>query len=155
LLTWLYFLWDHVPVSRCPGQRGSFITAFQRGSEITAAEPWQDGTRRPYGVRVKFNTGTVLNVSITAVTPPGEDFKQPEQPLTGAPPAEVPVPEPYDGGKVTPLRAEAYLAALLNNTGNPEMARAYAYSARETPPMNPGLGVDFHNGGKAHMLIDA
>lgn len=129
------------------------ITAFRRGSEVAAVEPWQDGTTRPYGVQVKFSTGAVLRVSITAVTPPGENFKEPEAPVTAEPPAEVPVPEPYEGGKPSPQRAELYLAALLNNSGNPEVARTYAYSARETPPMNPGLGVDFHNGGKAHMLI--
>lgn len=131
------------------------ITAFQRGSEVAAVEPWQDGTRRPYGVQVRFNTGTVFRVSITAVTPPGESFKEAEVPVEGAPPAEVPVPDLYDGGKVTPKRAELYLAALLNNTGSAEIVDTFAYSNRETPPMNPGLGVNFHNGGKAHMLISA
>lgn len=131
------------------------ITAFQRGTEVAAVEPWQDGTRRPYGVQVKFNTGTTMRVSITAVTPPGEKFTDPEVPVEVAPPAEVSVPDLYDGGKVTPLRTEAYLAALLNNAGSPEIARTYAYSARDTPPMNPGLGVEFHGGGKAHMLISA
>lgn len=129
------------------------ITAFRRGSEVAAVEPWQDGTRRPYGVQVKFNTGTAFRLSITAVTPPGENFKEQEVPVTAEPPAEVPVPNLYDGGKVTPQRAELYLAALLNNTGSPEIAETFAYSNRETPPMNPGLGVNFHNGGKAHMLI--
>lgn len=129
------------------------ITAFKRGSEVAAVEPWQDGTRRPYGVRVKFNTGATLNVSITAVTPPGESFKEQEVPVEVEPPAEVPVPDLYDAGKVTPQRAELYLAALLNNTGSPEIVDTFAYSDRETPPMNAGLGVNFHNGGKAHMLI--
>lgn len=131
------------------------ITAFQRGTEVAAVEPWQDGTRRPYGVRVRFNTGTTMRVSITAVTPPGEKFTDPEAPVEAAPPAEVTIPDLYDGGKVTPQRAEAYLAALLNNAGNPEIEETFAYSNRETPPMNPGLGVNFHNGGKAHMLISA
>lgn len=131
------------------------ITAFQRGSEVAAVEPWQDGTRRPYGVQVRFNTGATFRVSITAVTPPGESFKASEVPVEAAPPAEVPVPDLYDAGKVTPQRAELYLAALLNNTGSPEIAEAFAYSDRDTPPMNPGLGVSFHNGGKAHMLISA
>jgi hypothetical protein len=131
------------------------ITAFQRGSEVAAVEPWQDGTRRPYGVQVRFNVGTTLRVSITAVTPPGESFKAPEVPVEAEPPAEIPVPDLYDGGKVTPQRAELYLAALLANTGSPEIAETFAYSNRETPPMNAGLGVNFHNGGKAHMLISA
>lgn len=131
------------------------VTAFQRGSEVSAAEPWQDGTKRPYGVRVKFNTGTVFHVSITTVTPPGENFQKSESPVTAEPPAEIPVPDLYDAGKVTPHRAELYLAALLNNAGNPEVAETFAYSDRETPPMNAGLGVNFHNGGKAHMLIAA
>lgn len=129
------------------------ITAFRRGGEVAAAEPWQEGTTRPYGVRVEFGTGAVIHVSLTAVPPPGENFCEPEAPVTAEPPSQVAVPELYEGGKPTPQRAELYLAALLNNSGNPEVARTYAYSARETPPMNPGLGVDFHNGGKAHMLI--
>jgi hypothetical protein len=129
------------------------IKAFQKGSEIAAVEPWQDGTRRPYGVQVKFNTGATLRASITAVTPPGEKFSEPEAPVEAAPPAEVPVPDLYEGGKVTPRRAELYLAALLNNAGSPEISQTYAYSARDNPPQNPGLGVEFHGGGKAHMLI--
>lgn len=129
------------------------ITAFRRGSEVADVEPWQDGTKRPYGVRVKFASGTVFHVSITAVTPPGDKFAEPETPVTADPPGEVPVPSM--SGAVTPQRAETYLAALLNNTGNPEVARTYAYSARDTPSMNPGLGVDFHNGGKVHLLIAA
>lgn len=129
------------------------IKAFGRGTEVAAVEPWQDGTRRPYGVQVRFNTGTTLNVSITAVTPPGERFTEPEVPVEAAPPVEVAVPDLYEAGKVTPKRAERYLAALLANAGSSEVAEAFAYSDRETPPMNPGLGVNFHNGGKAHMLI--
>jgi hypothetical protein len=131
------------------------MTAFQRGPEVSSVEPWQDGTNRPYGVQVRFNAGTVMRLSITAVSATGEKYSEPEEPVTATPPGEIPLPDLFDGGKITPQRAELYLAALLNNSGSPEIAGTYAYSARETPAMYPGLGVDFHSGGKAHMLITA
>lgn len=129
------------------------VTAFQRGPEVAAVEPWQDGTNRPFGVQVRFTAGTVVRLSITAVSATGEKYGEPEHPVTAAPPAEIPLPDLFDGGKITPQRAEKYLAALLNNSGDPEVAETYAYSARETPAMYPGVGVNFHSGGKAHMLL--
>ncbi|WNI17074.1 hypothetical protein [Actinacidiphila sp. ITFR-21] len=104
---------------------------------------------------MKFSAGAVMRLSITAVSPAGEKDSEPEVPIAAAPPGEIPLPDPFEGGKITPQRAERYLAAPPSNSGSPETAGTYAYSARETAAVHPGLGVNSYSGGKAHMLITA
>ncbi|MFD7164744.1 hypothetical protein [Streptomyces violascens] len=57
-----------------------------------------------------------------------------------------------DTGKVSPLRAEAHLTAVLTNAGSPEIAEVYGYSHRpgQPPAQNPGLGVILHNGARLY-----
>lgn len=105
------------------------------------AETWSDGTKRPSGMRIKLPNGTEVRHALTRVRVPDEDLDAPEEPVLGDPPPELPVPSPS-----TPAE---YLAAVLANSGNQEMARVWVYESAE----RPGLGVEFHSGAKIHMLL--
>lgn len=130
------------------------IDAFRRGSEIKSAEPWQEERKRPYGVKVQFQTGAELWLAITVQSADGEKYSEPEKPVQAEPPAQVATPDPYAGaGKVSVKKAELHLAALLENAGSPEARSAYAYSAADEQSQHRGLGVRFHSGARAYMLV--
>ncbi|KIZ16868.1 hypothetical protein [Streptomyces natalensis] len=122
--------------------------------EVQRAVPWQEGGVRPYGVQVTFLTGAELWLGVMAQAAPGESYDEPEVPVTAEPPAEVAVPELLEGGKVTPLSAEAYIAAVLTNSGSAEIKRAYGYSEGATmtrPTSAPGVGLEFHSAGRGFL----
>jgi len=122
-----------------------------KAPEVTRTEVWQEGTTRPYGVQVTFVTGAEMWCGVVAAAPPGGYS---DKPTTDVPRAEQPVPELLQGGKITPLTAEAYIAATLNNAGNSEIKRVYAYSAGATPTSptaHPGVGLEFHDGGRGFL----
>ncbi|GAA3727192.1 hypothetical protein [Streptomyces tremellae] len=121
---------------------------------ITSAEPWQDD--RPFGLHLRFTEGSELWVAITAALAPGERGDDPEAPVQADAPTAVAVPDLYESGKISPARAEQYIAAVLNNAGCTEMDRAYAYGANgETgqASVHPGVGVIFHNGARAFLVF--
>ncbi|MFF3547060.1 hypothetical protein ACFYXD_35145 [Streptomyces platensis] len=125
-----------------------------KAPEVQRAEVWQEGTIRPFGVQVTFVTGSEMWLGVMAQAAPGESYDQPEKSVTDAPPAEVAVPELLQGGKVTPASAEAYIAAVLNNSGCPEIKRTYAYSEGATPTRptaHPGVGIEFHSKGRGFL----
>jgi hypothetical protein len=124
------------------------VEALSAAPEITAAEPWTDD--RPYGIHVRFNQGSELWAAITGALASGERHDSPDTPVAGDPPAQVPVPELYDGGQISPTRAEQYIAATLTNSGNPELRTVYPYGP---DAKNPGVGVTFHNGARAFILF--
>ncbi|MFD7661034.1 hypothetical protein [Streptomyces sp. NPDC059788] len=133
------------------------IETLTKAPDVQAAEAWQEGVQRPFGVRVVFSSGAQLWVAVMCQMPPGHSWEEPEVPVTGEPPSDVPVPDLYEGGKVSPLRAEAYLAAVLANSGSAEIARTYGYSDGATstrPTAHPGTGVVFHSGGRGFLLFE-
>ncbi|WP_329127222.1 hypothetical protein [Streptomyces sp. NBC_01465] len=115
------------------------LTALAKGPDIQAVEPWSNTVERPMGL------------ALTTVAAPGQKLDQTEIPVTGEKPAEIPLPDLYEDGKISPARAELYLAALLTNGGSEELLRASGYSGRPVPAMHPGVGVEFHSGGKANL----
>lgn len=130
------------------------VETLNKAPEVQRAEPWQEGTVRPFGVQVTFVTGAEMWLGVMAAAAPGENYDQPEVPVTAEPPAEVPVPELLQGGKVTPLSAEAYIAAVLTNSGSAEINRVYGYSEGATPTRptaHPGVGLEFHSTGKGFL----
>lgn len=135
-----------------PQRLMDFVTnAMSNAPEVQKAHPWQEGTTRPYGVQITFATGAEMWCGVVAAAPPGGYS---EKPTTEAPPAEIAVPDLLQGGKVTPLTAEAFIAATLNNAGNDEIKRVYAYSAGATPTSptaHPGVGLEFHDGGRGFL----
>ncbi|MFH9426028.1 hypothetical protein [Streptomyces sp. NPDC017529] len=133
------------------------VETLAKAPDVQHAEAWQEGTKRPYGVHVVFSSGAQLWAAAVCQMPPGHNFDEPEVPVTGEPPADGPVPDLYEGGKVSPLRAEAYLAAVLGNSGSAEIVRAYGYSDGATttrPTAHPGVGVVFHSGGRGFLLFE-
>lgn len=68
----------------------------------------------------------------------------------GEAPAEVPLPDLFDNGKVSPARAAEYLAAAFTNSRNTEILSVAAYGPEN---YNPGFGVRFHNGARAFNVI--
>jgi hypothetical protein len=130
------------------------VDTLGKAPEVTRAEPWQEGTSRPAGVHITFATGSELWLAVTGGGRPGEDYDRPEVPVTDAPPAEIPVPELLQSGKITPTSAEAYIAAVLNNSGCNEIKRTYAYSggaAPTQPTAHPGVGIHFHSDAKGFL----
>lgn len=113
-----------------------------------AAEPWEESTRRPYGVCVTLPSGARLWHAITAQARPGDDYSGPEEPVVKDAPAPLPVPE-IGTGRVPVPRLELYLAALINNGGSGEIEAVYGYSDRPTPPTTPGYGVRFWSEARA------
>lgn len=130
------------------------VDTLGKAPEVQRTEAWQEGATRPTGVHVTFATGSELWIAVTGGGQPGEDYDKPEVPVTDAPPAEIPVPDLLQNGKVTPLSAEAYIAAVLSNSGNTEIKRTYAYSAGATatsPTAHPGVGIEWHSGAKSFL----
>ncbi|MGY5127289.1 hypothetical protein [Streptomyces nigrescens] len=130
------------------------VDTLGKAPEVQRAEAWQEGTVRPAGVHVTFATGSELWIAVTGGGRPGEDYDKPEVPVTDEPPAEIAVPDLLQNGKITPLSAEAYIAAVLSNSGNTEIKRTYAYSAGATPTSptaHPGVGVEFHSDAKGFL----
>ena len=83
---------------------------------IAAVDAWNDGTVRPFGLKVTLASGAQVWPAITAVAAPGENYDQPETPVTGEPPAQLPAPA-LDG-KVPMTAVEQLLASALAASGN-------------------------------------
>ncbi len=114
------------------------------------AEPWTEGDRRPYGVKVGLPSGAEVWHAITVQSPDGERYDQDEQPVEKDAPEPVAVPE-LGAGRMRLADVERHLAALLTNTGSPEIVKCWTYSDREQPATTPGLGVEFWSGGRAFL----
>ncbi|RBM04530.1 hypothetical protein [Streptomyces sp. PT12] len=112
------------------------------------AEPWNEKSKRPYGVKVRLASGAEVWHAITTQSRDGDDFERPEEPVEKDAPEPVAVPE-LGAGRVRLLDVERHLVALLTNAGSTEMARVYGYSDREQPGRSPGFGVEFHSGARA------
>jgi hypothetical protein len=124
--------------------------ALAKAPDVQAVDAWDRGAEHLYGWQITFTSGARIWAGLTTVTPPGDKDDQPEIPVTGDAPAEVPYPDLYTNGKTTPRVCAQYLAAALANSGNAEIAKTEAY-AEDT--QNPGVGVVFHSGGRAHCLF--
>lgn len=115
------------------------------------AESWQADVRRPHGIKVTLPSGSQIYHAITTQSAEGDKADQPEKPVEGEAPPPVAVPDA--GGKVTIADAERLLAAVLQNSGNPEIAETYSYSGRETPSVHPGFGINFHSGARIYCVF--
>ncbi|MFF9074933.1 hypothetical protein ACF1FX_27050 [Streptomyces sp. NPDC014646] len=130
------------------------VETLLKAPDVGDVAPWQDD-HRPFGIRIAFSSGAQLWVAITAAAL-SDDYDRPEVPVLDVPPTEVPVPDVYEDGKITPARAEQYLAAVLTNSGSAEIRRVYGYTTGERatdPSHNPGLGMEFHSNSKIFMLF--
>ncbi|MFD9792112.1 hypothetical protein ACFWXK_14300 [Streptomyces sp. NPDC059070] len=124
--------------------------ALAKGPDIQAVDPWSRNAAHLMGWVITFSSGARIWVGLTTTAAPGDKDDQKEIPVTGDAPTEVPYPELYADGKITPTRAQAYLAAALTNSGSTEISRAYPYSDTN---QHPGLGVIFHSEARASLLF--
>lgn len=128
------------------------MKALAQAPDVRTVEPWNEGTKRPFGVKIEFTTGAQIWHAITYTMAPGEKMSEPEAPpVEGEAPAEVPWPALIQGGKIDIRASEQYLVAAILNAGNAEVADASGYSS-PTPAMYPGFRVDFHNGSKVFCV---
>ncbi|MCR8946045.1 hypothetical protein NW249_28455 [Streptomyces sp. OUCMDZ-4982] len=128
------------------------VEALAKAPDVKSVDPWQEDSR-PFGVHIMFMSGAQIWAAITATAAPGEDYKQPENPVVYEAPAEVAYPDLYDDGKVTPQLAEKYLAAALTNSGSGEIAAVYAYTVKDPATAHPGVGVQFHSEARIQLLF--
>lgn len=124
------------------------------GPDITAVEEWQGDGAPVSGFVVTFATGSRLWLQVTGGPAPGASAGAPDTAASEPTPEHVPLPALFDDtGKASPQRAEAYLSAVLTNTGSSEIATVYGYSHRpgQPPAHNPGLAVTLHNGARLYV----
>ncbi|MEV6048345.1 hypothetical protein [Streptomyces xanthochromogenes] len=123
------------------------------GPDITGVEPWQGDDAPAYGIAVTFSSGSRLWLQITGGLAPGTQTGQATTAASGAVLEPVALPALFDEtGTVSPLRAEAYLAAAFTHTDSTEIAQVYGYSSRPgQPAQHPGLGVILRNGARLYM----
>ncbi|WP_411082067.1 hypothetical protein [Streptomyces sp. cmx-18-6] len=126
--------------------------ALAKAPDVKSVDPWQEPDR-PFGIHIVFMSGAQIWAAITATAAPGEDYDQPENPVSYEAPAEVGYPELYEDGKVTPQQAEKYLAAAFTNSGSPEIASVYAYTVKDPATSHPGLGLKFHSEARIQFLF--
>ncbi|WP_433225670.1 hypothetical protein [Actinomadura formosensis] len=134
------------------------ITYALRGPAVTR-RPFQTGAGSVTRARVTrqqedicdcpdVRTGAKIAVQwVRTSASGGEDQDQPEEPVTGEPPASVTLPELPASGRV-PLRlVEEHLAALITGGGSNEIRAVERKSVRADPGPRPcGLTVHMHSG---------
>jgi hypothetical protein len=126
------------------------LEALAKAPDVQSADPWQGNAEHLRGVHVTFATGAQLWFGITAAAAPGDKWEGPEVPVEGNALADVQYPDLYESGKVTPARAQEYLAAAIVNAGSREIAKVYSY---DSEAKHPGFGVIFHSGARAFCLL--
>ncbi|TXS30715.1 hypothetical protein EAO71_20165 [Streptomyces sp. ms191] len=126
------------------------LSALAAAPDVQSAQPWDRGAEHLRGIHVTLTTGAQFWIGVTAAAASGDKWEGPEIPVEGEPPAEIPYPELFEGGKATPERAQAYFAAAIANSGSKEIASADRYSSEA---QYPGFGVIFHSGAQAFCLF--
>ncbi|MFF8656842.1 hypothetical protein [Streptomyces huasconensis] len=122
--------------------------ALAKAPDIQAVDTWEG---RAFGLHITFTTGSQIWAGMTFAAAPGDKGDGPETPVHGETPAEVPMPELFKDGKVSPTGAEVYLAAALTNAHCDEVESAYPYGSEAK---NSGVGLRFHSGARAFILFE-
>ncbi|MER8118988.1 hypothetical protein [Streptomyces sp. NPDC094031] len=118
-----------------------------KGADITSAERWADNSR-PSGLVITFSSGARLWTGVTTAN--AESFASTASAAV-APSDAPPPPALFDSaGKITPIRAEQYLAAVLTAARAPEITSAYSYSST-APRRHPGIGIHLADGTRAFL----
>lgn len=117
---------------------------------ITGVQRFADAgiTTRPCGHVITLRTGATVAVQwVRTSASGGEDQSQPEQPVTGEPPAPVTLPELPASGRVPLTLVEEHLAALITNGGSAEVRAVERKSTRpDAGPRPCGLTIHMHSG---------
>lgn len=90
------------------------------------------------GTRIELAAGPQIYVQWVSTSPPKGAGKlgESDEVVTGPPPAVVKVPDLATSGRLRTGDIEQHLAALVNNTGHPELRDVNGYS------QHPSLGSD-------------
>lgn len=122
---------------------------------ITQVQTFADaGIRdKPCGHVVRLRTGATIAVQwVRTSASGGEDQSQPEEPVTGEPPAPVEVPDLPASGKVPLTLVEAHLAALILGAANPEV-RAVERTSQRPDGGKCGVNVHMHSGATVYAVF--
>lgn len=132
------------------------LDLLEKQPQVTAVQTVEESgySRHPYGLVVTYATGARVLLQIIATTAPGDSLGKPEQVMEGDAPAEQPVPELVDGGRVRLDRVDQHLAALVANSGSREVASVEAFSRRAQPgAVKYGACVAFHDGSTVYLYV--
>lgn len=101
--------------------------AIARISRAPEADP-------PFVSVIELASGAAIHLQWVGTAPPKPE--DPDNPVTGQPPAPVKVPELSTSGRLRTADVEAHLAALLTNAGNDQIMDVTGYT------QDPTLGSD-------------
>lgn len=107
----------------------------------------------PYGVSFRLSNGATVALSITAESAQGDQYAQPETEVQGEPPARIESVPTIDGAKVKVADIEEWLAALVVNSGSPELLQVSTRYSQEDPlgAIPYGLELRWHSGAKIRL----
>lgn len=111
-----------------------------------------------FGHRISFDNGGRVYFGWVQSSPPGgDDHAQPETRVTGDVLPSAPVPDLVtQGGQYRTGDIEAYLIALINNSGSDEICEIRGYSGDPRRPAHLdkyGITVVHHSGAKCHGMF--
>lgn len=110
-------------------------------------------TGKPFGHVIRLRTGATIAIQwVRTAASGGEDQSQPEEPVTGEPPAAVEVPDLPASGKVPLALVEAHLAALILGAANPEV-RAVERTSERPGSKKAGVNIHMHSGATVYAVI--
>lgn len=112
-------------------------------------------TERPLGVALALSSGASVYVQIVRGSPPdGSDGRDEEPIADGEPPASVPPVELPASGSVKTANVEAWLAAVVANSGHREIAQVERYSvSRDLGSEQQKYGVKVSCHSKADIFL--
>lgn len=117
---------------------------------ITGVQTFADAgiTGKPCGHVITLRTGAAVAIQwVRTSASGGEDQSQPEEPVTGQPPAPVTLPELPASGRVVLTLVEEHLAALIVNGGSDEIRAVERTSQRpDQGSAKCGVNVHMHSG---------
>ncbi|MFE3198945.1 hypothetical protein [Embleya sp. NPDC059237] len=107
----------------------------------------------PYGVSLRLRNGATVDLGITAESAAGDQYAQPETEVRGEPPTRLESVPAIDGAKVRVADIEEWLAALVVNSGSPELRKVSTRYSQEDPPgaIPFGLELRWHSGAKIRV----
>lgn len=117
-----------------PGSFAPWAEQVISQSPAVAAVARSEDTAPPHASRIELAAGPQVHVQWVGASPPRP--ADPDNPVTGPPPAPVTVPDLATSGRLRTGDIEQHLAALLTNAGHDQILDVTGYSA------DPRLGSE-------------
>lgn len=115
-------------------------------SPAVAAVARSEDRELPFASRVELATGAQVHVQWVGASPPRP--VDPDNPVTGPPPAPVKLPDLGTSGRLRTGDIEQHLAALLNNAGHDQILDVTGYSVDPvlgSEEQRYGVRIRFHD----------